>query len=55
MIWPENISNFSKFKESYTPGQNSSRPTTNLDKVQRIWELVLLHRKLVKKAGVIET
>uniref|UniRef100_UPI00289DE0F6 DUF4435 domain-containing protein n=1 Tax=Sphingobacterium sp. TaxID=341027 RepID=UPI00289DE0F6 len=29
------------------------RPTTKLDRVQRIWEAVLPHRKLEKSAGVI--
>jgi hypothetical protein len=38
------------FKEGHTP-----KPTTKLDIVQRIWESVLPHRKLLKKAGVIET
>jgi hypothetical protein len=31
------------------------KPTTKLDKVQNIWEKVLPHRKLIKKAGIIET
>jgi ABC-type branched-subunit amino acid transport system ATPase component len=31
-----------------------AKPTTKLDKVQNIWESVLPHRKLIKKAGVIE-
>ncbi|WP_144606459.1 DUF4435 domain-containing protein [Algoriphagus algorifonticola] len=38
------------FKEGRT-----TKPTTKLDIVQRIWETVLPHRKLLKKAGVIET
>jgi ABC-type branched-subunit amino acid transport system ATPase component len=32
-----------------------SKPTTKLDKVQKIWEAVLPHRKLHKSAGVIQT
>lgn len=44
-----------KFKESYSPGQNISKPITKLDRVQNIWEYVLPHRKLNKKAGSIET
>lgn len=31
------------------------KPVTKLDRVQKIWELVLPHRKLLKKAGLIET
>jgi hypothetical protein len=31
------------------------KPVTKLDKVQRIWEAVLPHRKLLKRAGIIET
>lgn len=31
------------------------QPITKLDRVQRIWELVLPHRKLLKRAGLIET
>jgi ABC-type dipeptide/oligopeptide/nickel transport system ATPase component len=32
-----------------------SKPTTKLDRIQNIWEAVLPHRKLIKRAGVIET
>ncbi|NJO87895.1 MAG: DUF4435 domain-containing protein [Chloroflexia bacterium] len=39
---------------SYKEGR-ISKPTTKLDRVQRIWESVLPHRKLIKSAGVIET
>ena len=31
------------------------KPITKLDIVQKIWETVLPHRKLIKKAGIIET
>lgn len=44
-----------KFKESYIPGQNSYKPITKLDRVQNIWEYVLPHRKLLIKAGSIDT
>lgn len=44
-----------KFKEEYKPRQNSKKPLTKLDKVQDIWEYVLPHRKLIKRAGFIET
>jgi len=44
-----------KFKDSYTPGQDIEKPVTKLDRIQRIWELVLPHRKLIKRAGKIET
>lgn len=43
------------FKEAYSPGQNTIKPVTKLDRVQNIWEYVLPHRKLIKKAGSIET
>jgi len=39
---------------SYKEGR-IAKPTTKLDRVQRIWEIVLPHRKLIKSAGVIET
>ncbi len=42
------------FKESYSPGQMTEKPITRLDKVQHIWEHVLPHRKLIKRAGVID-
>jgi ABC-type lipoprotein export system ATPase subunit len=44
-----------KFKETYSPGQNTDTPVTKLDRIQSIWEYVLPHRKLIKKAGSIET
>jgi len=39
---------------SYKEGR-ISKPVTKLDRIQRVWELVLPHRKLHKSAGVIET
>jgi ABC-type branched-subunit amino acid transport system ATPase component len=39
----------------YTEGQLTEKPVTKLDTVQKIWETVFPHRKLLKKAGVIET
>jgi ABC-type cobalamin/Fe3+-siderophores transport system ATPase subunit len=39
---------------SYKEGR-IAKPITKLDRVQRIWEAVLPHRKLFKTAGVIET
>ena len=44
-----------KFKEEYTPGQGTEKPITKLDRIQNVWEYVLPYRKLVKKAGSIET
>ncbi len=44
-----------KFKEEYKPGQGTEKPITKLDRIQNIWEYVLPYRKLVKKAGSIET
>lgn len=38
------------FKEN-----GGNKPNTKLDKIQKIWEIVLPHRRLRKKAGVIET
>lgn len=32
-----------------------AKPNTKLDRVQNLWETVLPHRKLLKKAGIIET
>jgi len=43
-----------KFKEAYNPGQAIEKPVTKLDRIQSIWELVLPHRKLIKKAGRID-
>lgn len=43
-----------KFKEAYNPGQSIEKPITKLDRIQNIWEYVLPHRKLVKKAGIID-
>lgn len=44
-----------EYEESlnYKEGR-TDKPTTKLDRVQRIWELVLPHRKLHKSAGVIQ-
>jgi hypothetical protein len=39
-----------KYKEGEIP-----RPTTKLDRVQKIWEELLPHRTLIKRAGTIET
>lgn len=38
------------FKEGRT-----EKPITKLDRVHKLWEAVLPHRKLIKRAGVIET
>jgi hypothetical protein len=43
------------FKNSYTPGQQTDKPLSKLDRVKIIWEEVLPHRKLNIKAGTIET
>jgi len=43
------------FKDQYTKGQNITKPITKLDRVQDIFEYIISHRKLVKKAGTIET
>lgn len=45
-----------EYEESlnYKEGR-TAKPVTKLDKVQKLWETVLPHRKLVKRAGVIET
>lgn len=38
------------YKENDTP-----KPKTKLDVIQQIWEKILPHRKLIKRAGIIET
>ncbi|WP_108061948.1 DUF4435 domain-containing protein [Poseidonibacter lekithochrous] len=43
-----------KFKDSYN-GEIINKPITKLDKIKKIFEYVLPHRKLIKKAGTIET
>lgn len=45
-----------EFEQSLNYKENGgAKPNTKLDKIQRIWEIVLPHRKLRKRAGVIET
>ncbi len=45
-----------EFEQALSYKENGGiKPDTKLDKIQRIWEIVLPHRKLRKKAGVIET
>jgi predicted ATP-dependent endonuclease of OLD family len=44
-----------KFKDSYINGQNIEKPITKLDMVQKNFEYVIPHRKLIKKSGIIET
>ncbi len=44
-----------KFKDAYTPGQVNNKPVTKLDRIQNIWEEVLPHRKIIKRAGQIDT
>lgn len=44
-----------KFKDAYTPGQANNKPITKLDRIQNIWEEVLPHRKIIKRAGQIDT
>lgn len=39
-----------EFKEN-----GGSKPNTKLDRIQKIWETILPHRKLKKRAGIIET
>lgn len=43
-----------KFKDSFEEGKDIKKPITKLDIIQKIWEEVLPHRKLRKKAGKIE-
>lgn len=43
------------FTDKYTPGQTSGKPNSKLDRIKKIWENVLPHRKLIKRAGKIET
>ena len=41
-------------KSVYYKDHGGEKPITKLDKIQRIWESVLPHRKLEKRAGVID-
>lgn len=41
-------------KAVYFKDHGGEKPITKLDKIQRIWESVLPHRKLEKRAGVID-
>ncbi|PXW89770.1 uncharacterized protein DUF4435 [Streptohalobacillus salinus] len=43
-----------EFKDSYEDGKETKKPKTKLDIIQNIWESVLPHRKLRKRAGTIE-
>jgi len=43
-----------KFKEASKSSNNVTTPITKLDTIQEIFESVISHRKLVKKAGTIE-
>lgn len=43
-----------EFKDAYEEGKGITKPVTKLDIIQNIWEDVLPHRKLKKKAGKIE-
>jgi len=43
------------FKKKYKPGQDTEKPVTKLDQIRNIWEYVLPDRKLVIKAGSVET
>lgn len=42
------------FKDKYEEGKDIPKPVTKLDIIQNIWEEVLPHRKLKKRAGKIE-
>jgi len=55
LLFTEEFEKSIKFKDAYNPGQADDKPVTKLDRIQNIWEEVLPHRKLVKKAGKIET
>jgi len=45
-----------EYEQSLSYKENGgSRPKTKLDRIQKIFERVLPHRKIIKKAGVIET
>lgn len=44
-----------EYEESLNFKENGgAKPVTKLDRIQLIWEAVLPHRKLIKRAGVIE-
>ena len=44
-----------KYKDASKIDNSLVSPTTKLDRVQEIFEYVISHRKLIKKAGTIET
>jgi ABC-type cobalamin/Fe3+-siderophores transport system ATPase subunit len=44
-----------KFKDEFVPNTSQLKPITKLDKIQKIWEDLMPHRKLKKLAGKIET
>jgi hypothetical protein len=45
-----------EYEEALVYKENGGvKPNTKLDRIQKIWETVLPHRKLRKRAGVIET
>jgi hypothetical protein len=45
-----------EYEQSLNYKENGgSKPNTKLDRIQKIWEQVLPHRKFKKKAGVIDT
>jgi len=54
-LYSEEYEESIKFKENYKPGQEDEKPFTKLDRVRKIWEYILPHRKLAIKAGSIET
>lgn len=43
-----------EFKDQFELGKDIAKPVTKLDIIQNIWEEVLPHRKLKKRAGKIE-
>jgi hypothetical protein len=43
-----------EYEQALNYKAGGDKPITKLDRIQNIWETVLPHRKLRRKAGVIE-
>lgn len=53
LLWDE-FELSANFKEAYKRDPNVTPPITKIDRIQRIWEKMFPHNRLVRKAGFIE-
>ena len=53
LLWDE-FELSANFKEAYKKDPNTTPPVTKIDTIQRIWEKMFPHNRLVRKAGFIE-